>query len=146
MWRSCRSPVEVLHKSSRGSAEVLETSSYIYAYFKRDLKRLYNEDQRAIKIPTWRLMALQTFVAFIRHIKVITKCWRVHQQSYTTAGTTKVIIYKSRGELFLLVQPTIFIFGPAQSCSFKKLKVYKYCKVSFRSTLYHLQTVYEGEI
>ena len=35
-----------------------------------------------------------------------------------------VILYKSHGEPTLLMKSTIFIFGPAQSCTFKKFIVY----------------------
>jgi hypothetical protein len=39
--------------------------------------------------------------------------------------TNKVIVYKSCGEVSLLVQFTTCTFWPAQSCSFKKCKVYE---------------------
>jgi hypothetical protein len=38
---------------------------------------------------------------------------------------TKVIIYKSHCELILIEHPTIFIFGPAESCNFKKFIKFK---------------------
>ena len=39
-------------------------------------------------------------------------------------GSHKVIINKTCGELFHLMQPPIFTFGPSWSCNFKKLQVY----------------------
>ena len=43
----------------------------------------------------------------------------------------KVIKYKSRYELSLLVQHTTFTFGPAKSCNFKNISATVYSKHNF---------------
>ena len=50
--------------------------------------------------------------------------------------STVVIVDKSYGELFLLVQWTTCTFGPAKGCNFKKLKVYEYIIVTLGQSDY----------
>ena len=51
----------------------------------------------------------------------------MHDKTYNQSH----YIYKSRGELFLLVQHKIFTIGPEQSCNVKKLKQDYIQKINF---------------